>query len=442
VLVEFIKKITGIQSEEVKATILAFLYFFFVLSAYYVLRPLREEMGLAGGVRNLPWLFMGTLLATLVLAPLFGTLVSRYKRRKFISISYRFFAINLLIFYILMLYSDAQMDILLGRIFYIWLSAFNLFVVSVFWSFMADGFGYERGRRLFAFFAAGGTTGAIVGSALTSGLVEIIGRLQLMLFSVVLLEVAVRIVHALDDEFKGLTNVDRNPVNTITAEQSIFKNMIAGISLTFKSPYLLGIAAYLLMYTFLSTFLYFEQAAIIDSALDSRTERAALFAQIDFWVNSLTLLMQIFLTGHLMRKVGVGIVLIILPVLTIIGFISLAMAPVLLTLVIFQVARRAGSYAFSRPARETLFTILGREEKYKAKNFIDTFVYRTGDALSAGVNGFLGMIGFGVASVAWVAVPFAILWTGIGGWLGYRQRELVDKHQLLSSNDGSTDLEK
>jgi len=420
-----IKKLTGIHSDEVRASLLAFAYFFCILSAYYVLRPLREEMGLAGGVRNLPWLFIGTLLATLVLAPLFGALVSRFNRRQFISISYRFFALNLLVFYLLMLYSNSEMDIILGRVFYIWLSAFNLFVVSVFWSFMADGFGYERSRRLFAFFAAGGTTGAIVGAAITSGLVEVIGRLHLMLFSVLLLEVAVWLVHALDKEFIHFQHQDQTPEIQEIEQGSILKQMSAGISLTFSSPYLMGIAAYLLLYSFLSTFLYFEQANIINSALESRTERTALFAQIDLWVNSLTLLMQVFLTGHMMRKLGITLVLIII----VVGFISLALAPVLVTLVIFQVVRRAGNYALSRPARETLFTILDREEKYKAKNFIDTFVYRTGDALSAGINGMLGVIGLSVASVAWVAVPFAVLWAGVGGWLGYRQKDLADNHQ-------------
>jgi len=426
-----LKKITGIQSNEVKATMLAFAYFFCVLSAYYVLRPLREEMGLAGGVRNLPWLFIGTLCATLVLAPLFGTLVSRYKRVQFISISYRFFAVNLLIFYMLMLYSDSETDVILGRIFYIWLSAFNLFVVSVFWSFMADGFGYERSRRLFAFFAAGGTTGAIVGAAITSGLVEIIGRLHLLLFSVVLLEVAVRIVHALDKEFNQYQRQTPNSEFLPANKGSLGKQMSEGILLTMRSPYLLGIAAYLLLYSFLSTFLYFEQANIINNALETRTERTALFAQIDLWVNILTLLVQIFLTGHLMRKLGITLVLMIIPALTVVGFISLAMAPILLTLVIFQIVRRAGNYALSRPARETLFTILGREEKYKAKNFIDTFVYRTGDALSAGLNGILGMMGLGVASVAWVAVPFALVWTVTGGWLGSRQKNMAEQ---LSEN--------
>lgn len=430
-LKQALQKITGIHNDELKASLLSFSYFFCILSAYYVLRPLREEMGLAGGVKNLPWLFMGTLLATLLLSPLFSNLVSRFQRRKFISISYRFFALNLLTFYLLMLNSDPGMDVVLGRIFYIWLSAFSLFVVSVFWSFMVDGFGYERSRRLFAFLAAGGTCGAILGASITSGLVEVVGRLHLMLFSILLLEVAVRIVNALDREFDGMHHQDKAPEVMTAAGKSMMKQTLAGISLTLRSPYLLGISSYLLLYSFLSTFLYFEQAYIINDALETRAERAALFAQIDLWVNILTLLMQLFLAGHLMRKVGITLVLLILPVLTIAGFISLALAPVLVTLVIFQVARRAGNYALTRPARETLFTILNREEKYKAKNFIDTFVYRTGDALSAGLNGVLVTMGLGIAAVAWVAVPFAVAWTGIGGWLGYRQKTLADRHNGL-----------
>jgi ATP:ADP antiporter, AAA family len=420
---QVVKKLTGIDNSEVKAALLSFCYFFCILSAYYVLRPLREEMGLAGGVRNLPWLFMGTLIATLCVVPLFGTIVSRFKRGQFIPIAYRFFALNLIVFYGVMSISTPEMDVILGRVFYIWLSVFNLFVVSVFWSFMADGYGLNRSKRLFAFIAAGGTIGAIVGSGLTAQLVEVIGRLHLMLFSVVLLELAVWIVKALDDAFDKFEHTDSEPMPD--SSQSVFKQMSEGISLTTSSSYLMGIAGYLILYSFLSTFLYFEQATIIDGALESRAEKTALFAQIDLWVNVLTLFMQVFLTGRLMQYLGIKAVLVILPILTVIGFVSLAFAPILITLVIFQVVRRAGNYALARPARETLFTILKREEKYKAKNFIDTFVYRAGDALSAGLNGALGLIGFGVVGVAWVAVPFAMLWTGIGVMLGNKQQRMA-----------------
>lgn len=424
-------RITRIQTNELTAALLSFAYFFCVLSAYYVLRPLREEMGLAGGVDNLPWLFMGTLSATLLLVPFVGYLVSRYSRTRFISYSYRFFAFNLLIFYGLMWFSSDQLNVYLGRVFYIWLSAFNMFVVSVFWSFMADGFGYRRSKRLFAFIAAGGTIGAITGSGLTAFLVEIVGRLHLMLCSVVLLELAVQLVRALDKQFNKLDKEEPQLQVEAVGERNLWQQLTDGVRLAISSPFMLGISLYLLLYPFLTTFLYFEQAHIINDAVQSREERAAIFAQIDLWVNVLTLVLQLFVTGRLMQIFSVGVMLMILPTLTVLGFISLANAPILMVLVIFQIIRRAGSYAITRPVRETLFTLLDRDHKYKAKNFIDTFVYRTGDALSAGLNGILASLSFTVSAVAWVAVPFAGLWVATAYWLGLKQKQLYDsrKHE-------------
>jgi len=421
-------QLTNIKSHEVRAALLSACYFFTVLTAYYVLRPLREEFAVENGVENLHLLFLGTLFATLLLVPLVGWLVSQYRRKVFITYSYRIFALLLFCFFLFFTYGSEQLSVYIGRVFYTWLSVFNLFVVSIFWSFMADGFGYNRSRRLFAFIAAGGTLGAILGSGITAFFVESIGRLPLMLISVFLLEVAVQIVKALDKEFDSFP--DSAHTHRATSELgtgTMFERMSEGIRLTFSSPFLMGIALYMLLYPFLTTFLYFEQAHIISAEIETREQRASVFGQIDFWVNVLTLTLQLFVTGRLMQRLNAGVILMIMPVLTVIGFMALGNAPVLIVVILFQIVRRAGSYAITGPAREALYTLVDKTQKYKAKNFIDTFFYRTGDALSASLNGFLVSMSMSIAVVAWVAVPFALLWAGTGYWLGRKQLQLVKK---------------
>lgn len=430
-----LQRALGMKEGEARAVILSCLYFFFVLSAYYILRPLREEMGLAGGVRNLPWLFMCTLGAMLLATPLFGALVNRFPRRVFLPASYWFFIGNLLVFYVLLRVLPAGGDILLGRIFYVWISVFNMFAVSLFWAFMADGFGLERSKRLFGLVAIGGTLGAVVGARITAELVEVIGRANLILVSMALLTAAVLCVRALGGVFAGLpaaAGADReesraSPAGSAGGDSSsggpaAGGGVLGGIRLTLRSPYLLGIGLFLFLYSLSSTFLYFEQANIVAGEVADRTARAALFARIDFWVNLVTLVTQLALTGRILRRFGVAFALAALPALTAVGFAALGLAPVLTVLIIFQVARRGANYALVRPARETLFTVVSREEKYKAKSFIDTFVYRGGDALGASAFDLLTRAGLGLAGIAFTAVPIAAAWGVVGIWLGAAQR--------------------
>ncbi len=416
-----LKRLTSLRDEEMGAALLACAAFFFIFSGYYILRPLREEMGLAGGVRNLPWLFLATLTTMLLATPLFGALVNRFPRRVFVSVTYRFFMINLLAFFAMLSWLPSSADVTIGRIFYVWVSVFNLFAVSLFWAFMADGFDFFRSQRVFGFIAVGGSSGAIVGAALTAGLVDSVGRVKLILLAILFLELAVQCLGRLGKLFP------HQPARASATELSVphlatGAGVLGGIGATVRTPYLLAISSYLFLYSLSSTFLYFEQANIVAGAVVERAGRTALFARIDLWVNILTLVTQIGLSGRIIPRLGVGPTLALLPALTVVGFASLALAPVLTVLVIFQVTRRAANYALVKPARETLYTIVPLHMKYKAKSFIDTFVYRGGDALGATLFGLLTRAGWGLSAIAWLAVPFAIAWGGVGLYLGARQR--------------------
>jgi AAA family ATP:ADP antiporter len=411
-----LQRVVDIRPDEFRAVAWSCAYFFCILSAYYVIRPIRDEMGVAGGVSNLPWLFTGTLVGMLVANPPFSWLVTRLPRVTFVSITYRFFMLNLLVFFVLLKVNTGDANIWVGRVFYIWSAVFNLFVVSVFWAFMADLFSSSQGKRLFGFIGAGGTIGGILGSSITALLVERLGPALLLFVSIALLEVAVlavRRLSALSDRFKATRGAAPD-------EKPIGGGILAGLSHAFRSPYLVGISVYMLLFTILSTFLYFELAAVVDHAITARPARTALFAQIDFFVNVLTLVTQLFFTGRILKWLGVALTLSLLPILTVVGFAGLGLAPTLALVVVFQVLRRAGNFAVARPTREVLFTVIPREDKYKAKSFIDTFVYRFGDQLGAWGEAGLRLLGLGVAGVSLVAVPLNIVWLLVAIWLGWR----------------------
>lgn len=413
-------KTFDLQAGEAAPALQSALLFYLLLSSYYVLRPLREEMGLAAGVENLPRMYMGTLAGTVVLVPAFGWLVRRYRREVFLPLVYRFFAVNLIAFQLAWRLCDTEQIVVLGRVFYVWLSVYNMLAVSLFWSFMADGFGYGRSRRLFGLVAIGGTAGAILGSGLTAALVDRIGHGWLMVISAALLELGVRVLGRLARRFDASGFRADDPPATAVAGRG--RGIFAGVTLTFTSPYLLAVAGYLFLYSLTSTFLYFQQAHIVDAQALTREGKAALFARIDLWTNLLTLSCQLLLTGRLLKRLGTGRVLALMPAGTAIGFAALAAAPGLATLVIFQVARRAANYALARPARETLFTTVSHDVRYKAKSFIDTFVYRGGDLLGAGTVEALGVAGLGLGPLALIAAPCAGVWTWLALYLGRRQQ--------------------
>ena len=421
-LTRLLQRACDVREGEVSDLLLACGYFFCLLSAWFIMRPIREQMGVAGGTRNLPWLYTGTLLATLAIHPPFAALVARLPRRTFIAISNRFFVTNILIFLLLFETQPAANLVWVGRIFFVWTSVFNLFVVSVFWAFMLDVFRTEQAKRLFGLIGVGGTLGGIAGAAATAVLAERIGPMRVLVISAVLLELAVQCVRRLSSNRAAAADA-AGPSGSDDGEQVIGGRALAGITHVFRSPYLLAICAYMLLFTIGSTVLYFQQNQIAARSFSDRATQTAFFAQIDLAVNVLTLLTQLFLTGRMIKALGVGVTLAVLPALSVLGFLTLGTAPVLAVFVVFQVLRRAGEYAVARPAREVLYTVLSREDKYKAKHFIDTFVYRGGDQVGAWSMALMSTLGLGLAGTAYVAAPLAAVWLGIAIYLGRSQTQ-------------------
>ncbi|WP_424133972.1 NTP/NDP exchange transporter [Roseomonas chloroacetimidivorans] len=416
-LYQGLRRIIDVRPAEARALAWSWLYVFSLFLAYYVLRPIRDELGVAGGVRNLPWLFTGTLVAMLAVNPLFAYAVRRWPRERFIAIAYRFFMLNLLVFMALLAVATPEQHVWIGRAFFIWVSVFNLFVVSIFWSFVVDVFDGEQGKRLFGFLAAGATLGGIAGSSLTSGFVERIGQTWLLLASILLLEVAVFAVRRLS----RISDAFQRPVQGDDPHKAVGGGIFAGMTHTFRSPYLLGIGFFILFYSVTSTFLYFQQAEIAAANFPGRAARTAFFAEIDLWVNVLTLVLQVFLTGRLMGWLGVAVTLCALPLFSLFGFAALAMAPTMAVFVVVQVARRVSNFALARPTREVLFTSVPREDRYKAKNFIDTVVYRGGDQVASWAYTGLIAMGLSMTGISVVAVPLSAAWLVLSFWLGRRQ---------------------
>ncbi|MFN8668936.1 MAG: MFS transporter [Gemmatimonadaceae bacterium] len=422
----------GAREGEGAVLLWATAYHFLVLCAYYVIRPIRDDIGAASGAEKLAWLFTGTMAGMLAVHPLYTALVTRLTRKRFVSYAYRFFALNLVAFFLYFRVADPKEAIWAGRVFFIWTSIFNLFVVSVFWSLVTDLFRPGQGKRLFGFVAVGGTLGAMLGATITSSLIGVVGSVGLMLVSAVILELAVQAASVLDRHEASMREAAAAEGGRVAgasrdaSQEVIGGGVLDGIKHIFTSPYLLGVATLILFYTISSTFLYFQQADIVKAAFgEDRESRTRVFANMDLITNGLTLIAQLFLTGRVMKWLGVGVALAFLPVLTLVGFGILGIAPVLSVLIVFQVARRAGNFAIQRPGREALFTVLPRTDKYKAKNFSDTFVYRLGDQVGAWAYAGMAVFGLTASGLAFTMVPFSALWLLLTVWLGkqYTRRE-------------------
>ena len=416
-----LRGLIDVRPAEVRALGWSWLYIFCVFVSYYILRPIRDDMGVAGGVENLQWLFTGTLLGMIVVNPPFAALVAKLPRVRFIAITYRFFIVNLLIFILLFHMATAAQHIWVGRVFFIWTSVFNLFVVSVFWALMVDVFDSEQGKRLFGFIAAGATLGGIAGSTITASLAKDVPATYLLLGSAVLLEAAVFSVRRLS----GLSDALHQRPAAQSDKALIGGSVFSGLTHAFKSPYLINMSVYMLLFAITSTLLYFQQLEIARQSFAERGARTAFFARIDLWVNILTLIAQLFLTARVLRLIGVALTLAILPALSVLGFGTLVMAPTIAVVVVYQVLRRAGNFAFARPTREVLFTVVPREDKYKAKSFIDTVIYRTGDQVGAWSFAALGFLGLAMTGVSIVAIPISIAWLVNALWLGRKQERLA-----------------
>ena len=428
-LQSYLRGLVNMRPGEGGAIFWSFCYFFSLLSSYYILRPIRDEMGISAGIDQMHWLFTGTFIVMLLIVPVFGWVTSHYERKRFLPHIYYFFIANILFFYVLF---ESDLAIVpVARSFFIWLSVFNLFVVSVFWSFMADLYRDEQAKRLFGFIAAGGTLGAIAGPALTAMLAQQFGTSRMLLISAGLLGLSVLCISRLMAWKNAAGDPDSPPAESAgDPEQPLAGGILDGILLAVRSPYLLGICLLILLYSSLSTFLYFQQAQIVKDAFDDSGTRTAVFAGIDLAVNTLTLLIQTFFTARLVRWLGLGITLALIPLLLTIGFLALGLLPVLSVLVTVQIIRRAGNYAIMRPAREMLYVVLSREEKYKAKNFIDTVVYRGGDAASSWVYAGMRSLGLSLSTIAWIAIPLSLLWAWVALRLGRRQTAMAEQQSV------------
>jgi len=409
----------AVEAQEVEPLALGLTTFLLLFSGYFMLRPVRETMGIAGGVQNLQWLFTGTFVATLAAMPLFGWLAARAARRRVLGWTLGFFAINLMLFALgFRLRPDA---VWLARGFYIWLSVFSLLAVSATWSVMADLFPIAAAKRLFSLMAVGASVGGLVGPLLGVALVGTIGQPGLLLLSAMLLVgtlVAAQRLQAWRDR------CPLGPDATRARSTPLGGSPFAGASQVLRSPFLRGSAMFVLLLAATTTFLYFEQARLVQITFPDRVDQTRVFGLIDVIVQALAIVTQLFVTGRIAQRLGVGVLLVAVPLLVAGGFVWLALAPTFAVLAVVMIARRVGEYAMVRPGREMLFTVLPVEAKYKAKNFIDTVVYRGADALSGWLKTVIGLLAQQPAVAAVVGAGMALSWAATGAWLARAQRKL------------------
>ena len=399
------------------------MYFFCLLAAYYMLRSVREAMAIVGGVRNIPWLFTGTFTVMILVAPVYGWVTSRYPRKKFLPWVYYFFVANILAFYAAFIYAQNQQlnMVWIGRTFFVWLSVFNLFVVSVFWSFMADIWSKAQSRRLFGVISAGGSAGALLGPLLTSFLVVPIGFQNLLPLSALLLLLGVYCVSRLRRWVRESGYDDASPVES---EEAIGGSAWAGMRMVLTSPFYASIATALLCASFLGGATYMYMAELVSVTFDSTDEQTRVFALLDAATNVFSLIGQMILVKHAVRRLGVGITLAILPIVSIGAFLLLAMNPVFVVIACLQVVRRSITFGLAKPTNDMLYAVVSPEAKYKTKNFIETAVYRGSDLVSTWSIRALG--GLGLSGVALICVPIAAIWTMLAFYIGREYKKLYD----------------
>ena len=433
-----LRRAVDVEASEVRAMLASALFFFCALASWFVLRPMRDAVAAGTTPTQLSLLFVGTLSVTLVANPLFWTLVVKYPPRRFIPYAYQLIVASLLAFYVLFRmgrgHDGGAVDVWSGRAFFVWTSVFNLFITSLFWCFMADVFRSGQAKRLFGFIGVGGTFGSVIGSAVTATLAKTIGEVNLLLVSCVLLECAAVIVARFP-----MPEGDGSPEGRLRVAElqarAVGGGLWAGFSRTVKSPYLLGIAVYLVLFTVGSTFLYFEQSSIVGAAYADRATRTVVLARLELAVQVLTVITETFLTGRIIRWLGLVSALVFLPLVSMAGFGALASMPVFAALAVFVILRRAGNFALTNPGMEVLFTVVPREDKYKAKSFIETFVYRGGDQVGAWSFAGLTALGLGLTGISWVAVPMSAVWMALGVWLSRRQGALQRAGELQPAGE-------
>jgi AAA family ATP:ADP antiporter len=414
-----LRRLAHIERSELPTLVWSFVFFFSVLAAYYVIRPVREEMAVTVGREWLQALFVVVLIVMVAAVPLFGWVVSRFEKRRIAPVVYAFFIACLGLFWTLLTTTVAGR--LTAAAFFVWVSVFNLFAVSLFWSTMADTYSSEQAKRLYGLIAAGGSAGAISGPLLTQSLVLRLGAANLLLVSAGFLAAALAAVRAMRD---AIGNSGR-AAGTRRDERLDRGGLLAGARRVGQSPYLFCIALWVLIANVVGTYFYFEQTRLVGEAYADAADRVRLFARMDLAVNTLTVLGQVLVTGALLRRLGIGPTAAILPAAAIAGLAALALAPSVGVIAVVMVVERAAGFAFANPALRTLYTVVPAEDKYKAQNFIDTVVFRAGDAMSGWLFGPVAKAaGIGTSAIAGLALPLAAIWLVLSVLLGRRQREM------------------
>lgn len=418
-----------IRPGEKRSALWAGVWFFFVLFSYSTVRPVRETMGAIGGTKQLQGMMLATFVVMLIAVPAYGALVARLPRRWVVRVVFHFFSVSLLLFSLAMQSDSPGLQIWSARVFFVWVNVFGLFATSVFWSVLADLFTNEQGRRLFGRIAAGGTAGAIAGSLLTSQLAGHLSTAGLLIAPIVTLQCGLWCAWRLERQ-AGKQEPDAAGRDRESSEGApTGGGLLAGISRVVASPYLAMICLFLFFVQACGTQLYFQQAEIVAAEIPDKAEKTQLFAYLDLGTQVLTLLLQGLLAGPILRRLGVSVALIILPIVYAVDFSALALVQTLPVLAVAMIAARAVGYGITVPAREVLFTVVDREDKYKSKSFIDTVVLRGGDALSGQLFGSLrNFVGIGLATLNLWALPLTIVWGMVAWRLGQRQRARSRQH--------------
>jgi len=412
---QFLRRLVVLEPGEAPALLASFATLLCTFSSYTILRPVRDALGITSGLETIPYLFWGVFVAMLLLQPVYGWLTSRFPRSVFLPWVYVFFALNLLLFW---LWFRVQQDhTWIARTYYVWVSVFNLFVVAAFWSLMADVFTREQAGRLFGFIWAGASTGGVIGPFIDKKLALPLGAVNLLPLSAALLLLAL-VFMAQVIRWQRRQGA-RSSGAAAAPERAIGGGTFAAFAQVARSPYLLGIALFVLLMTWVSTFLYLEQQAFVAKVFANANERTRFFATIDLYVQLASLAMQFLLFSRLYRWFGMRALLAAVPLLMTAGYALFALVPTFMVLVVVYAVRRVADYAITRPCRDSLFTVVTREEKYQAKSLIDTFAYRGGDALSGSLyKAFTAGLGAGPAAVGWLGALIAALWTALALALG------------------------
>lgn len=426
---QLISQLTWVRDNEFRIVAWSMIYFFCLLSGYFLLRPLRDEMGIRNGAANMQWLFTATFLTMLLVVPLFGYLTQRFRLRPFLVYTYVFFIGNLLIFYALFRWKQELS--FLPLVYFVWLSVFNLFVISLFWSFMADIYSKEASERLFGIIALGGSIGAIVGPLITLKTVDKIGATGLLLLAAILLSVALfamrKIIVLKSSTFTENGTFNESPI-------AIQRTWFEGILTVANSRFLIHISLFVFLYTFVSTILYFEQAAILENTMQDTHPRITYFSHVNLATNILAIIGQFALTNRAIRLLGLARVFTMVPIFLIFGFLVLAWRSDLYLLAIVLIVHRAANYTLLRPGREMLFTVTTRTVRYRAKNFMDTAVYRGGDALTAWFFASLSSLGAEGSLIILISLPVLWFWSRTGYAMGRLYNTKRDKLENIWEN--------